>query len=625
MRTDASEPLLGGIALLDALRPPPGYLTFAALATTYSLELEVVLACLIALSGGARDDPEFTLPAALSALQKRRDNVRILVQRGRITRGSDSHGRVLHMADSIVREVAFDENDRSFHPKLWVVRYQDPTRARSDVFRLLISSKNLTTSRSLDLAVMLEGATDAEGQMLDDLDVILRDVVAQSDAGSVMQRIGALAQVRWRLPPGVSKMGVGAQGLRPMSWKQTALGKLLSSSPMWFLAVSPFADAGAFGHAAQMLGDERRCKGSRFVIGRPDLDAMASDLRAREHLGVLEDVRYVAPTLDEVGVLDAEDGQVSDDLAFPDEHGVHAKVYVAWSSTKEWSCLLGSPNFTRRGWLRQNFEVWLRLDGRGTDLEALWSWSERQPRYILSSLEEVTPRTLAEELQDRADDLCKELACHQLVLYEPADAPSELRSDRAWMGGEDVTLAVGRLSTSAALVTWAPTATAVALQPCLIHERTSLLRCRVTVKRDDVEAVRDRLLHVTLQPALDLEQRDGAVMARVLDPASFLGYLRGLLDPAAFDSSEADSRTHVEHGVGQGAFVHVPDALSLEFLLRSFARVDASRHSEVRRLLDEAIATYRRAGSAENLVLLEPLWTLWEALSAGLGTRRLPA
>ena len=51
-------------------------------------------------------------------------------------------------------EVAL-ENERSFHPKVWLIKYQD--KDRNVLYRLLVLTRNLTFDRSWDMAIALEG------------------------------------------------------------------------------------------------------------------------------------------------------------------------------------------------------------------------------------------------------------------------------------------------------------------------------------------------------------------------------------------------------------------------------------------------------------------------------------
>ena len=49
-------------------------------------------------------------------------------------------------------------NNLSFHPKIWLIRYQD--RAKMPLYRFLVLSRNLTFDRSWDMALCLEGTID---------------------------------------------------------------------------------------------------------------------------------------------------------------------------------------------------------------------------------------------------------------------------------------------------------------------------------------------------------------------------------------------------------------------------------------------------------------------------------
>ena len=151
------------LALLDWLRPPSGYVTDCALGTSYSLDLVTCLAALVTLDGAAQDTAQYSLTAALRALNRLSESVRVVVQQGRIhwTPGTDP--AVLPLLDRVVRPVT-PHGEGSFHPKVWVVR-QRPLGEGVDVVRyaLVVGSRNLTRDRSWDLGVALEGYVGEPG------------------------------------------------------------------------------------------------------------------------------------------------------------------------------------------------------------------------------------------------------------------------------------------------------------------------------------------------------------------------------------------------------------------------------------------------------------------------------
>lgn len=66
---------------------------------------------------------------------------------------------VFSLLEDSVFEVVLP-NNCSFHPKMWLIRYQD--ERKQPFYRLLVLSRNLTFDRSWDLAVCMEGRLDEE-------------------------------------------------------------------------------------------------------------------------------------------------------------------------------------------------------------------------------------------------------------------------------------------------------------------------------------------------------------------------------------------------------------------------------------------------------------------------------
>src|ERR1019366_8552099 len=93
-RSDAPERLtqrfevlnvtMSGVSLLELARPPDGYRTIAAVATTYSADLVACLALLVALDGNGDDRLKYNKIEALRALERLRGHVRIVAQQNRV-------------------------------------------------------------------------------------------------------------------------------------------------------------------------------------------------------------------------------------------------------------------------------------------------------------------------------------------------------------------------------------------------------------------------------------------------------------------------------------------------------------------------------------------------------------
>ena len=141
------------------LTPPPGFHLVRAVATTYSLDFETLLAALIPLGlSGDIDDGEMNNPVALlQAIRKVTGKLVIFCEAGQI-KAPKIQGKILGLLDDIVVQVALPRQGKlypSFHPKTWTIEYENAIGERC--WRFIVLSRNLTNDRSWDVAVSLEG------------------------------------------------------------------------------------------------------------------------------------------------------------------------------------------------------------------------------------------------------------------------------------------------------------------------------------------------------------------------------------------------------------------------------------------------------------------------------------
>jgi hypothetical protein len=134
----------------------------AAIATTYSLNLDTLLAAPIALcfDDTLEGDLRGEKIALLEALGQLKGRLRVFYQQGNITVPRE-YNRLFTLLEPCLKGVVPDGGEHaSFHPKLWLIRYkQANTSARKAkvFYRLIVLSRNLTFDRSWDLAASLDG------------------------------------------------------------------------------------------------------------------------------------------------------------------------------------------------------------------------------------------------------------------------------------------------------------------------------------------------------------------------------------------------------------------------------------------------------------------------------------
>lgn len=194
--------------LLDNLRPPAGYSLDAAVATTFTLDLQAAIIPPLALSSFSirgQADPV----SALEAVRASADRVDIFCQGGCISIPAQAPD-LLAFAEQMVHPVTRPAG-RLFHPKIWFVRYSAPDE--SVLHRLLVLSRNLTNDRSWDLLVRMD-STGSERRRIRQ-NAGLAKLVASLPARSIRDlpkaradRVLQLAEeahhLTWELPAGVT-------------------------------------------------------------------------------------------------------------------------------------------------------------------------------------------------------------------------------------------------------------------------------------------------------------------------------------------------------------------------------------------------------------------------------------
>jgi len=135
----------------EMLIPPQGYRLAKAMAATYSLDLNTLLSIPIALfyAQTLEGTVEGERIQLLEAIQRCPDVLRIYHQRGKI-QVPRNQNRLYGLLEDCVVGVLPRGADSSFHPKVWILRFEaDDAPVK---YRLIVLSRNLTYDRSWDIA-----------------------------------------------------------------------------------------------------------------------------------------------------------------------------------------------------------------------------------------------------------------------------------------------------------------------------------------------------------------------------------------------------------------------------------------------------------------------------------------
>lgn len=348
---------------LELLRPPAGYALHRAVGTTFSVDLASLLAVPLSFArldmGDSRDDLLADPVRLLRSLREYADRITLFCQAGRIAASAKGHPLYAHLERMLVEAVAQVAPDQvgEFHAKTWLLRFM-PEESEAPVrYRFLNMSRNLTTDRSWDGVVVLEG----------DLAQRTRAIAANHPLGDFLAALPALA-----------KRPISGALQDDLAMLSDEVRRVRFEAPEPFEGYT-FAPLGIPGHRDLDLG---AAEADRLLVVSPFIAAARLERLAKSDANVLvsraESLDALEPTvlaafqqvltLDE-GTEDQEPIELGGDELEAGEgagqappSGLHAKLYLlerGWDATL-W---LGSANATDAAFTR-NVEFLVGLTGK---------------------------------------------------------------------------------------------------------------------------------------------------------------------------------------------------------------------------------------------------------------------
>lgn len=332
----------------SALTPPPGMIFNEAIATTFSmdpallLEAPVYLA-LMAADGQADPDPL----SVLEAIRRYSKRITVYVQKGRI--------QVPHIAkpnplfgflEEMVVEVTAPGGG-VFHPKVWVIRFVTPDK-HSSMYRLVILTRNMTTDKSWDLSLQLDGTIGGRrakvNKPLAYFFKSLPDLATRETEKERLDQVNRFSdeihRVQWELPEGFDELSFYLPGTQKFEWKPSAANRMA--------VISPFCSD----EALQAL--IRQTKSADALISRPE---SLANLK-KDTLELFSQCLQ----LDEAA--ETENGEEDNSTGQPLTTGLHAKAYLfeeGWNT----EIVMGSANSTNAALMsKKNCEILVSLVGR---------------------------------------------------------------------------------------------------------------------------------------------------------------------------------------------------------------------------------------------------------------------
>lgn len=350
----------------DLLRPPSGYTLDLAVLTTYTLDLEALLALPLSVVSETEGGLEELLAdplLLLEALRRAGERIQLFVDRSGIAipRAPRELYSVLESSVHPVRA----PGGGVFHPKVWVARFtpRGPGSATAasrpeaqqngaddrPLLRVAMLTRNLTFDRSWDVALASEARPDTEGpsdssRPLAELFSALPDLATTSVPTDSVARVRTLAdqigRTRFPAPPGFfgNPIKYHVLGLRRTRapWRPISHGRRT-------LAIAPFVNRTGLKAVAGPAWGE-----GRLVSLQGELDKLPDDA-----LSAWNDVHTLSDF--------ALDEEAEDAAARPS--GLHAKLIAVehgWDVT--W--YVGSANLTAAALHGHNVEALAEISAR---------------------------------------------------------------------------------------------------------------------------------------------------------------------------------------------------------------------------------------------------------------------
>lgn len=317
----------------ELLMPPPGFVLQRAVGTTYSLDLQALLAVPVAMYYSKPLETDFNKTEApldvFDAISKSIKTVTIFCQKGKI-KVPKKFNKLISFTEECVKEITPNSAVSSFHPKCWWLWFKN-NQTGVQMVRFAIASRNLTFDRSWDVSFCFEGKVTSEDQeqnkpMLDMLNYLnhqSKNSIEQTFIKQLSKTIfeNDLPFKSWKFHP----IGINVNYPNPLSDKYF--------NPEILLMMSPFVDD----KTVKIIADKASNKAWLFAR-KNELQKLKTE--TFEHITE----SFCVPDV-------VVNGEFMDDRSEeipnvePDNLDLHAKLFISRKgNTNTW--FLGSANLT---------------------------------------------------------------------------------------------------------------------------------------------------------------------------------------------------------------------------------------------------------------------------------------
>lgn len=311
------------------LNAPDGFELSAAIATTYTLDLDTLLAVSVSLSfkdslEGDLSGEKLVLHEAISGLK---DKLKVFYQKGKINIPAEYNYLFTLLEPCISPVIPEGGEFSSFHPKVWLLRYVESNKKRNPEIRykLIVLTRNLTFDKSWDIAASIDGTLEDKETADNEWVRFFLELINSDEGFKPTEDLKKeLPYIKWSMSYGWSPKLLPGGGMfgQPLEFKRFE----------HMLVVSPFIkDAGNKIEALNWLGEQVPIGGEKLLFSR------AEELNAIGENALREWKCYAINS----GIVEGEEKiEEGSDL-----HNLHAKLIVTErGNTTDWH--LGSANAT---------------------------------------------------------------------------------------------------------------------------------------------------------------------------------------------------------------------------------------------------------------------------------------
>lgn len=594
----------------EQLSAPEGYRFDSAIATTFSLDLDALLAVPFALCFDDNLDGNLKNEklATLEAIGQLKGRLKVFYQKGNIHLSATFNHLYTLLEPCLEPVIPEGGAFSSFHPKLWLLRYcstSPATKAAKVCYRLIVLSRNLTLDRSWDIAVTLDGTLQRSKQAInsDDYGIeFLKDLLKRDKGFSPAEdMLKELDRIEWVAPSPFKKTCRFLAGGPSYGTPLSIDGKPYDE----ILVVSPFlrsAGGGIDGLNNLATLSPNSSKEQKILM------STARELNA---IGLEALDGWTCYSLNELVVSGEELHQLSDGTpeGSPKTQELHAKLILLRNGNKVF-LHVGSANVTAAA-LGKNFEenprnteTMLLLEGNATKVGPdilLNQFTKAERGNLFVPHEFQTPKSVEDQkLKDDLRRVVHELISASWVLKAALDESGDLFSLQLTVKtmpqlGKRISVQVGQLSVSG----WRKFAPLMEWHKVALVDISSFIPVTIKIANTEIEK------KLVIEAKLEIEggdQRSEAILKEIVDsPQKVLSYLRLLIQTDG-PNRGASPRKKPIPGDGGGDIVFSEVSVLEELLIAS------SRNPYALERISSVLKSFRKA----KIQVPESFMKLWK-------------